>query len=644
MFKKTYFIVVIALVLTLSASAVLARQYAGHYSTIFDLNDDQSINLSDVSQVATWLQTDSHQNCYGSYQEKLTASSTDSQETSFLASDSWCSSLLGLVMDAMRTQTYNSIADLNSDGKINLSDISLMSTWYHNDYGQVCHNQFTKSFNVNDIHWCAATYQGIVDTIGEVDGGPDIGVDYIEVTPEQPVLNEAAEIKIQARNTGTTNISNQAVISNIYKVFGNFTSSEIIMPQVSVTDPIIPGEEFYYIYKGKFTKLGNGNISFVYNAQDTDDELNVFNNSVTTWVTVLRSSLVNISIANVGNITTSSAHVYWQSAGMGSNGEYRYSSNQSELSSLPWRTDGVSDDPNVTGNMFASQVDLSDLSAGTKYYVQLRKYYQGSVALQYSAIKEMTFKTLSSNNDDIDDDLPNQNLSKTKVKVCHLLGDSRMQTLEIAEEALIGHLAHGDVAGECAEDEAKVEDNTNNSARLIDRVRGRILLQVQKNGEAWYVNPKDDKRFYLKDGNTAYDLMRKDGLGISNADLSKIPVGLEDRFSDTDTDGDGLADKLEQGLGTDLSKVDTDGDGIKDRDEILAGSNPLSVGVLSSDNLLVGRLRGRIVLQVQSRGEAWYIDPADGKRYYMKDGEAAYQIMRFRSLGITDSDLSKIAQ
>ena len=38
----------------------------------------------------------------------------------------------------------------------------------------------------------------------------------------------------------------------------------------------------------------------------------------------------------------------------------------------------------------------------------------------------------------------------------------------------------------------------------------------------------------------------------------------------------------------------------------------------------------------------WYVSPVDGKRYYMADGEAAYQIMRFLSLGITNVDIRKI--
>lgn len=630
---------VMVMTLLLSASSVLARQYAGRYSSIFDSNSDQTVNLSDVTQVSSWWQAGSHQNCYAQYQGRLSVASTTSQGANFSASDSWCSSLLGLLMDAMRTQSYNAIVDLNSDGKLNLSDLSLMSTWYHNDYGEVCYSQFTKSFDTEDIHWCAAAYQGIMDTIGEMSGGPDMAIDYIQVTPEQPVLNEAAEIKIRARNTGTTNISNQAVINNIYKVFANFTIAESVVPQVSSADPIIPGEEFYYIYKGKFTKLGNGNISFSYNPRDTDDELNVSNNSATIWVTVLRASLMNISVTNVNNITANSARIYWQSAGMGTNGEYRYSTNQSELNNLPWRTDAVSNDPYVTGNAFASQVDLVGLSANTKYYLQLRKYYLGTLERQYSIIKELSFKTLvGDDEDDVPAVLPDP---ARKVKVCHVVGNGKTNTLEVAADAVAAHIAHGDKLGACEVDDRPV---TPVNAKLIDRVRGRILLQVESRGEAWYVNPKNDGAYYLKDGPTAYSLMREAGLGITNADLAKIPVGFEDRFNDTDSDGDGLADKLEMGLGTDPNKADTDGDGVTDKAEILAGTNPLGAGILVRDSSLVNRLLGRIVLQVESRGEAWYIDPSDGKRYYLRDGEAAYQIMRFRSLGITNSDLSKITR
>ena len=177
---------------------------------------------------------------------------------------------------------------------------------------------------------------------------------------------------------------------------------------------------------------------------------------------------------------------------------------------------------------------------------------------------------------------------------------------------------------------------------LIDRLRGKILLQVEERGEAWYLDSVSRKKFYLKDGPAAYQALRKFGLGITNNDLAKIPIGFENRFSDSDSDGDGLADKLENALGTDPDNPDTDGDGFVDGAEVRNGYSPLSTGRLENDSTLSNNLKGKILLQVESRGEAWYIQPEDGKRYYMKDGDAAYQIMRFLSLGITNEDLRRI--
>lgn len=178
---------------------------------------------------------------------------------------------------------------------------------------------------------------------------------------------------------------------------------------------------------------------------------------------------------------------------------------------------------------------------------------------------------------------------------------------------------------------------------MAERLKGAILLQVEENGEAWYVDPVTLERAYLKDGGVAYNALRDFGLGISNNDINKIPVGVESRFEDVDSDNDGLADKLEEGLKTNPDKLDTDADGVSDGLEVLNNNtNPLGVGNLIYDNNLINKLKGRILLQVESRGEAWYLNPKDGKRYYMKDGDAAYQIMRFLSLGITNSDLNKI--
>ena len=125
---------------------------------------------------------------------------------------------------------------------------------------------------------------------------------------------------------------------------------------------------------------------------------------------------------------------------------------------------------------------------------------------------------------------------------------------------------------------------------LIDRLQGQIMLAVDYHGEAWYIDPASRLRYYLKDGSVAYEFLRSFGLGITNADLAKIPA-------ETDAVGGGE---------------------------------------------LAERLSGRILLQVEEHGEAWYVNPSDLKRYYMADGAEAYRIMRELSLGTMMPWISEI--
>jgi hypothetical protein len=103
----------------------------------------------------------------------------------------------------------------------------------------------------------------------------------------------------------------------------------------------------------------------------------------------------------------------------------------------------------------------------------------------------------------------------------------------------------------------------------------------------------------MADGNAAYSMMRSFSLGISDADLAKIS-----------------------------SVADT--------------SAMKSSSSACSSNALAARLKGNILLQTQQHGEAWYVDPSKCRSIYMKDGDAAYTIMRYLGLGITDADLGKI--
>jgi hypothetical protein len=98
----------------------------------------------------------------------------------------------------------------------------------------------------------------------------------------------------------------------------------------------------------------------------------------------------------------------------------------------------------------------------------------------------------------------------------------------------------------------------------------------------WYVDPTTQNKFFLKDGDSAYQALRAFGTGISNKDFGRL-----------------------------------------------------------KDPNFVKPLKGKILLQVESHGEAYYIDD-QGQSHYLKDGAAAYEVMKDEALGISNEDLSKV--
>jgi hypothetical protein len=183
------------------------------------------------------------------------------------------------------------------------------------------------------------------------------------------------------------------------------------------------------------------------------------------------------------------------------------------------------------------------------------------------------------------------------------------------------------------------------SKNLSSRVAGRILLQVEKKGEAWYVDLKGEKS-YLGKPSDAFGLMRKIGVGITDSDIAKIQVGDKNLLSasSTDSDVDGLSDAIETALGTVINSNDTDGDGKDDKTEVLNGYDPNSATNTVSliDEKFAKKQAGKILLQVQKNGEAWYVYPGDNKRYFLGQASDAYKVMRELGLGILEKDIQKI--
>jgi len=178
---------------------------------------------------------------------------------------------------------------------------------------------------------------------------------------------------------------------------------------------------------------------------------------------------------------------------------------------------------------------------------------------------------------------------------------------------------------------------------LATKLKGKILLQVEQNGEAWYVNPKDEQRYYMGRPEDAFNLMRKLGVGITNSNLAKISVGIDKNYLDSsDTDQDSLPDALEDAIGTNKNIIDTDQDGYSDKMELQNNYNPVGEGILNIDSDFTRKQIGKIFLQIENNGEAWYINSSDLKKYFLGRPADAFLIMKNLGLGITDQKLDEI--
>ncbi len=66
---------------------------------------------------------------------------------------------------------------------------------------------------------------------------------------------------------------------------------------------------------------------------------------------------------------------------------------------------------------------------------------------------------------------------------------------------------------------------------LGSRLKGRILLQVEERGESWYVEPDTKERVFLGRPDDAFRIMRELGLGISEKDFNSFREKAPERLS-----------------------------------------------------------------------------------------------------------------
>jgi hypothetical protein len=122
---------------------------------------------------------------------------------------------------------------------------------------------------------------------------------------------------------------------------------------------------------------------------------------------------------------------------------------------------------------------------------------------------------------------------------------------------------------------------TGTSAASLTKYLGYIFLAVEKHGEAYYYYPVDKKGYYLGRPADAFNVMRTLGLGATH--------------------------------------------------DFIANTTYFPTSVI-----------GRILLDVQSHGEAYYIYPKDRKKYYLGRPDDAYNIMRSLGLGISNTNLTAL--
>lgn len=140
---------------------------------------------------------------------------------------------------------------------------------------------------------------------------------------------------------------------------------------------------------------------------------------------------------------------------------------------------------------------------------------------------------------------------------------------------------------------------TNNT--LYNNLKGKIILKSESNGEAYYINPNKKEMYSLSRPVIAFRVMRERGVGISNTSLEKILVG---------------------------------------------GNCPLydqSCNIQGSINSNFAKSqKGKILLQVEASGEAWYVNPQDSKRYFLGRPTDAFNIMKTLGLGISNANFDRM--
>ena len=503
----------------------------------------------------------------------------------------------------------------------------------------------------------------------------DVAFDSIEFSHDDLLLHTDTDITVKFKNTGSVSLIHQTGISE--------SSFEYTLPNFSVTgfefsdyptveDAFEPDEIFEYKFTGRFNRQGNLNLDFkidkynfltesdesnniasipitVYLNQDAADDFEIFN---------IQEHLISSSSVEVSWETTKEANseVRYNKRGFGSFDRYKipqfieewpYDNDETKIHKIileDLKNDAFyeyevnSKRGNVEkrssvkvlitpGNdkivvtvmpqvVPSEQASTSvDIIWSTNFSSDSYVYYKKDLDESYIKAGEATSVLEHSVN--INNLTPGQyNYYVTSTSTDHvgLQSDIYGFLIKEKEEIKKSSSATSSAKATAGNEEISIINNKTKFEKeqeqyqselgivkgddsLKTRVNGRIVLLVESHGEAWYFNPQDSKKYYLGRPNDALNIMRYLGIGISNDSLEKIQIG-----------------------GEYVPKVV--------RDKV--------------NYSFANKHKGKIFLQVESNGEAWYVNPIDLKRYYLGRPTDAFQVMRDLSIGIKNSDFIKL--
>ncbi|MFA6307121.1 MAG: fibronectin type III domain-containing protein [Patescibacteria group bacterium] len=521
----------------------------------------------------------------------------------------------------------------------------------------------------------------------------DLIINSIVFSQPKLIVDTFVDIIIGIKNIGKTSLieskgfSKSEFVYNFSPLYGINDLTPDDYP--TLFTPFNPGDIFHYKLRGYLNKFGNYDINFSFNNNKQIFESNYDNNATSTAVTIYKSldEANNFSFANqkVNFASSTSAIVSWNTSTLatgkvyyGLESDHAYADKvEVTASSTNFNVtiNGLTPGKNYVYKIVSKNNSLEKQDTARSFSMPLNNELKIISGPAVSSINKITTFSWTTN-------LTSSSKIYYKKQSASSMGSAGTETAVIDHAVEVKNLEIGlydyflsststvktnaktgwtvfeikDAAASAPANSAAAvaADNSSvvasavslavNDDKPYGQLKGKIMLKVQSKGEAYYVSYKEKKLYYLGRPADAFQVIRNQGVGISNANLAKIPVSLS-ALSGADADKDGLPDALETAIGTDKNKTDSDGDGFNDKDELMTGYAPWAKNIkINYDNNFSVAQKGKIFLQVESRGEAWYVNPADGKRYFLARPADAFSIMRQLGVGLSNSNFDKLAK